>query len=194
MAKRNRAKTRRGEETRKRILKVTRALVTESDPRRVTLDQIAEATEVAKSSLLWHFGSKEELLLEVFDNVIRDFEETTSVGLPEDLPTGEKIRLFLVGSAAFMKANPELAGVFFSYLFASEPDSPVWEKAQGMYERYRVAIVAHLASVPADIRRPLAAGLVGLVDGVFIQRYLDPEAPEPSAVFEAILTGLSAVA
>ena len=72
MARPKVARTKRGERTRNHILEVTRKLFAQPGFRGVTLDQIAEETGTAKSSILWHFGTKEHLLLEVLDGIMRD--------------------------------------------------------------------------------------------------------------------------
>ena len=45
------------------ILEATLRLLATRGVHGTSLDAVAEATGVAKSSVLWHFGSKEELLL-----------------------------------------------------------------------------------------------------------------------------------
>ena len=65
---RNARTQKRGDETKQRLIAATKDLLSEFDYQTVTLDQISEAVGVAKSSILWHFGSKDALLTEsVFD-------------------------------------------------------------------------------------------------------------------------------
>ncbi len=72
----NIVKTARGENSRKKILKTARLLIGKSDSNSVTLDQIADKCRISKSSILWHFGSKEELFIEVIDTVFQNLEES----------------------------------------------------------------------------------------------------------------------
>jgi len=58
----NKAKTNRGELSRLRIIKSARMVLAESDLSFLKLDLVAEKSGVAKSSILWHFGSKNGLL------------------------------------------------------------------------------------------------------------------------------------
>ena len=55
--------------TEEAILQATLRLLAERGVQGTSLDLLAEAVGVAKSSILWHFGSKEELLLRVTERV-----------------------------------------------------------------------------------------------------------------------------
>ena len=62
-----------------------------------------------------------------------------------------------------------------------------------LYRRYRALVASHVGAVAGDRGHELAAAIVGLVDGVFIQWSLDPDQLDPDAVFGAFLRGLSAL-
>jgi AcrR family transcriptional regulator len=186
-------RTDRGARTRLRVLEVTRRLLSESGPRSVTLDQVAARSEVAKTSILWHFGSKQELLLEALDEVIRDFEKAFSTRYPDPSTPAERLALFLRDYAAFMKQHPYLGDVFFSFAFSDRSDQAARSRVRDLYRRYRAMVASHIGAVSQDEGRELAAAIVGLVDGVFIQWSLDPDQLEPGAVFGAFLRGLTAL-
>jgi len=187
MASGRSARTDRGARTRLRVLEVTRQLLSESGPRSVTLDQVAARSEVAKTSILWHFGSKQELFLEALDEVIRDFEKVFSARYPEDSSPAEMLGLFLRDYAAFMKQHPHLGDAFFSFAFGDRSDESARSRARDLYRRYRAMVASHIGTVSGDTGLELAAAIVGLVDGVFIQWSLEPEAFDPGAVFDAFL-------
>src|SRR5215831_12978925 len=67
-----RARQERGVRTEEAILQATMRLLASRGIQGTSLDLLAEEVGVAKSSILWHFGSKEELLLRVAERV---FEE-----------------------------------------------------------------------------------------------------------------------
>jgi AcrR family transcriptional regulator len=104
---------------------VTRHLLSASGPRSVTLDQVAARSEVAKTSILWHFGSKQELFLEALDEVIGDFEKAFSARYPDESSPAEKLGLFFRDYAEFMKEHPHLGDVFFSFAFSDRSDEPL---------------------------------------------------------------------
>src|SRR5512132_2747811 len=67
-----RARQERGVRTEETILEATLRLLSTRGVHGTSLDLLADEVGVAKSSILWHFGSKEELLLRVAERV---FEE-----------------------------------------------------------------------------------------------------------------------
>jgi AcrR family transcriptional regulator len=188
MAASKKAQTNRGAKTRRRLLEVTRRLLSESGPRIVTLDQVAERSKVAKTSIIWHFGSKRELFLEALDEVIRDFESAFSARNPDESSPTEKLGLFFRDYAELMKEHPRLADVFFSFVFSDRSDERARRRARDLYRRYRAMVAAHVNAALGNSRQELAAAIVGLVDGVFIQWSLEPDALDPRAVFDAFLS------
>jgi AcrR family transcriptional regulator len=175
------------------VLEVTRRLLSEAGPRSVTLDQVAERSEVAKTSIIWHFGSKEELFLEALDEAIADFERALSARYPDGSSPVEKLALFFRDYTELMKEHPRLGDVFFSFVFSDRSDEKVSSRARDLYRRYRAMVASHISTVAEGSRRELAAAIVGLVDGVFIQWSVEPDALDPRAVFDAFLSALVAV-
>jgi AcrR family transcriptional regulator len=187
------AQTNRGARTRRRLLDVTRRLLSESGPRSVTLDQVAARSEMAKTSILWHFGSKRELFLEALDEVIGDFEKAFSARYPGASSPAEKLGLFLRDYAEFMNENPHLGDVFFSFVFSDRSDEGARRRARDLYRVYRAMVANHISAALKGSRQELAAAVVGLVDGVFIQWSLEPDALDPRAVFDAVLESMAAL-
>ena len=69
-------KTQKGRETRERIMKCARELLAESGCGSVTMEKISERAGIANCSVVWHFGSKENLFLEIFEDIVDEFEKT----------------------------------------------------------------------------------------------------------------------
>src|SRR5438094_8735601 len=67
-----RGRQQRGVRTEEAILQATLRLLAQRGVKGTSLDLLADEVGVAKSSILWHFGSKEELLLRVAEHA---FEE-----------------------------------------------------------------------------------------------------------------------
>src|SRR5512144_1791019 len=67
-----RARQERGVRTEEAILQATMRLLATRGIQGTSLDLLAEEVGVAKSSILWHFGSKEELLLRVAERVLEE--------------------------------------------------------------------------------------------------------------------------
>jgi AcrR family transcriptional regulator len=187
------ARTERGERTRNHILEVTRKLLAQPGFRGVTLDQVAEEAGTAKSSILWHFGTKEHLLLEVLDGIMRDLETSYRHSYPDNLPLTKKMRLLVEDYVRLMEQYPELGTVFFGLLFDAELINTIRDRAKEMYREYREMITHHLtdSGVPATVH--LAAAVAALFDGVFIQWYLDPKGVDMRKVFESVVSGLESL-
>src|SRR2546422_8628164 len=67
-----RGRQQRGVRTEEAILQATLRLLATRGIHGTSLDLLAEEVGVAKSSILWHFGSKEELLLRVAEHVLEE--------------------------------------------------------------------------------------------------------------------------
>ncbi len=194
MARPKVARTKRGERTRNHILEATRKLFAQPGFRGVTLDQIAEETGTAKSSILWHFGTKEHLLLEVLDGIMRELETNYRQIYPKNLPLRKKLQLLIDDYVRLMEQYPELGTVFFGMLFDAELINTIRDSVQGMYREYRELILHHLIDSGVPASEHLAAAMAALFDGLFIQWYLDPQGVDMQKVLESVLSGLEALA
>ena len=188
------ARTKRGERTRSHILEVTRKLLAQPGFRGVTLDQIAEKTGTAKSSILWHFGTKEHLLLEVLDGIMRELETSYRQSYPKDLPLGKKMRLLIKDYVRLMERYPELGTVFFGMLFDAELINTIRDSAKKIYREARELIVQNLVESGLPATEHLGAAVAALLDGVFIQWYVDPQAVDMQKALESVVGGLVALA
>jgi AcrR family transcriptional regulator len=191
VARPNVARTKRGERTRNHILEVTRKLLAQPGFRGVTLDQIAEVTGTAKSSILWHFGTKEHLLLEVLDGIMRELETNYRQTYPKDLPLEKKLRLLIQDYVRLMEEYPELGTVFFGMLFDAELINRIRDRAKEMYREYRELILHHLSESGVPATEHLAAAIAALFDGLFIQWYLDPEGVDMQKALESVVGGIA---
>lgn len=181
MAVQNNAKTARGENSRQRILESTWQLIGKSDSREVTLDQIADVCGISKSSILWHFGSKEALLLEVADNIFRDLEKLFIEQCPPDSSIGERFAFFLNNYEDMLNATPEAPRIFFSFLFNNQFREKITHKIREIYEWNRETFCEqfHLTENQAVI-------LLGTLNGIVIQANVHPERIKIKEVFDEL--------
>ena len=180
--KKNTAKTARGETSRKKILDITQQLMGATSSHSVTLDQISERANLSKSSIMWYFGSKEELLLEVIDRAFQDLVDSVAQDIPEGLSSFEKLKLFMKEYGAFLKKNPEMPNVFFSFYFNDKVGDKIKNKIREIYDWNRRAIIDNLGISPN-----LATALMGFFDGVVIQASIDPKQVKVGKVFDEML-------
>ncbi len=153
-------KNRRGLETRQRVLEVTRDLIRVHGYADVTLDQISGSAGVAKSSLLWHFGSKEMLLAEAATSLFQQIGQEVAPDIRAgETPTRRLDRVFDQVAQAFC-ANPEAKGVVLGMLFSGSVP----------------------ASVRAEIRRGWDSHVQALVDA-----FSEPQRPMPATMARLML-------
>ena len=156
-----------------------------------SLDLLAEEVGVAKSSILWHFGSKEELLLRVFERV---FEEVSRgpvrdiLALPTLEARGEATWRFY---SEAVRRRPELFRVITYLLFEAIEGRPeLRTRLRQLYRSRRELFAEGLRGVVQDEaqRRRLAAISVAAFDGIFLQWLLDPEALDLEALHREMRT------
>jgi AcrR family transcriptional regulator len=181
-------KTPRGENSRKKILETTSLLIGEFGSNNVTLDQVASQCKISKSSILWHFGSKDELFLEVVDSVYQKFEEAFIKKFSATLTPAKKIKHFLLDYGILLKSQPEIPHIFFSFVFNNKAQGKIKDKIQEIYKWNRKAFIQQLG-----ISGNLAVILLGMLNGIVIQWIVEPEEIKINEILEEmipIFTGL----
>lgn len=164
--------TRRGQKTKDRILASTADLLARNPVAAVSLDRIASASGVAKSSVLWHWGGKETLFLAVVQRAFATLEAELVADEPKDV--SEQLPRFFRAYEAFLAAHPEVDAILFRLLFATEADSDVRRAIVAMYQGFRASIVAHTRNGGEPLSESQAALVIAMVDGLFLQAFIDP--------------------
>ena len=170
MTNRKVIKTPRGAHSRQVILDATGRLIARYGGNQVTLDQVAEECNISKSSILWHFGSKDELLLEVVDTVYHRFAEAIINKYTAELSPIEKITHLLNGYRSISIDRPEIPTIFFSFVLSNKAQTKIQAKIKEIYEWNRQAYMQHLG-----ISGNMAAMLLGMINGILIQWLMDPD-------------------
>lgn len=178
-------KYRRGVETRNRVLALTKSLIAEHGYSEVTLDQISSQAGVAKSSLLWHFGSKEMLLAEAAISLFREIELELE---PEDLvgkTAPERVDEVFARVADYFTRNPETKGVVLALLFAATTPQTVREHIREGWNGHIRVLVEALGTPEHPLPASMARAVLALFHGAYchwyangrsqpIETYLDP--------------------
>ncbi|HXJ35395.1 MAG TPA: TetR/AcrR family transcriptional regulator [Candidatus Eisenbacteria bacterium] len=171
--------------TEEAILQATLRLVAARGIHGMSLDLLAEEVGVAKSSILWHFGSKEELLLRVAERVLeevahgpaREILALPTLGAREDATW----RFF----AETLRERPELRRLVLWLLFECVEERPeLRTRLQQLYRSIRDMFEAGLREIVPDAaqRRRLAIITVATFDGIFLQWLLEPDAIDIEAL------------
>lgn len=166
-------------ERRKEILRAAMATFGSKGYNRGPLTEIAEQVDMTHAGILHHFGSKDQLLLEV----LKFRDESDVEGLAEQrIPDGLELFRHLVRTALANEARPGIVQAFAVLSAESvtddHPARPYFE------ERYRnlrgeIAAAFRLVCAERGITEPdtvdrAAAGILAVMDGLQVQWLLAP--------------------
>src|SRR5579862_1837820 len=146
-----RTRQERGLRTEAAILDATLRSLAVRGIHETSLDLIAAEVGVAKSSILWHFGSKEGLLLRVAERAFSMIEHGPAreiLALPTFQQRGEAMWRFY--SDAIHRA-PEVRRIVLYLIFASAEGRPeLRTRLRRLYQSMRALFAAGLEDVIAD--------------------------------------------
>jgi AcrR family transcriptional regulator len=187
----------RPEVRRAQILEAARTCLSRKGYHGTTMDDLVRESGLSKGSLYWHFASKEEVLLALFDRYTEEF--FAAWGERAEAPGVSPVELVVHGAELFMERIGAEDGLAQAWLgFLEHPLAR--ERMAELYTRSREMLTAlverGIERGELATRAPgaIAAGLVGLVEGVFLQAIVDPSfEPGPSLRLstEALLKGLA---
>ncbi|AOP34270.1 hypothetical protein A0128_10670 [Leptospira tipperaryensis] len=166
--------TSRGKITKEKLLSDFRHLVTIHGIMNTSLDRLSEYSGTAKSSILWHFGSREGLVIELVNALFLEVEESVREGLAKgEAPLPCLFEKF----TEFFLATPEANGVFFTLILNEPPNSNVRKMVFEMYRSFRKKISENLDLGKANSKESIlkVSLLIALFDGLYLQWYLDPQ-------------------
>lgn len=162
----------RGIETRARILEATKQLISDHDFYSVTLDQISQEADVAKSSLLWHFNSKEMLLTEAACELFADLEQAIVLVRKDEHSLDQRKEIFLAKVGEYFELNPEPKGVLISLMFNSELSQQIRERIES-YWAHHIDAIQYYFSLPDKPFSPEASkAVLTAIHGCYLQWYL----------------------
>ncbi len=103
--------TRRGEETRERILDAAARAFAEVGFRRTRLEDVAAGAGVSRTLLYAYFESKEHLLQEVRDGVLADWAAAVGPSVERAGSAAETLEAMVRGTLAYARTRPFLGAV-----------------------------------------------------------------------------------
>jgi AcrR family transcriptional regulator len=180
-----RARQRRGVRTEAAIADATLRLLASRGIQGTSLDLVAEEVGVSKSSILWHFGSKEELLLRVAERVIDEAARgpvREILALPTLHERAEATWRFFAGN---VQDRPELRRLVLWLIFESAEERPeLRARLQQLYRAMRDLWAQGLRGVVPDAGRRARLAIISMaaLDGIFLQWLLDPDAVDLEAL------------
>ena len=177
-------KKQQGEATRKQILEVTARRFAQHGYQGTSLEAIAKQVGVAKSSVLWHFGSKEALLYEVIQGVMSKWEKEQTAELLAITDSRERLSKLVDALQARSCASVPTRcsfphGHVRGHRLEPRADREVPRDVQGVPRGHQARL--DLGIQDGVFRKDLAAEdiasfILAGFDGMFIQWYLDRDA------------------
>lgn len=163
----------KGRKTRRRLLQATKDLMAEKDYRSITLDAVADAVGVSKTSVLWHFGTRNDLLVEAVLELLDDMEDAITTRKTEFATRRERVDYMLSEVAQFFEREPEVKGIVLSVIFDKDAPQSVRDRVREHLQRDAERIVGFLAEDGEPVDESTAAAIIALIHGCYIQWYLD---------------------
>jgi AcrR family transcriptional regulator len=165
--------------TRRALLDAAAELIAERGPAAASVTAITERSGVSRGLVGWHFGSKDQLVVEVVERSMSEIESA----LRRSVSTGPAPS-FAALSAAFDAAAPSISGRVLVTTLAhvlGHRDNVTAAYARGVRRLVEVAAGAAASAEPAATLA--AATFVSSMLGYGLQRALDPElGPRAAAV------------
>jgi AcrR family transcriptional regulator len=166
----------RGAQTRKRVIEITRSLIGELGYSAVTLDRISAEAGVAKSSLLWHFGSKEMLLAEAAISLFQQIEVELTPGSMAGLTPLECLDQLFDKVAEYFTRDPEAKGVVLALLFSDTLPQAVRDHIRDGWNGHVRAMVAAEGGVQLALTPEMARVLLAVFHGCYCHWYANGRA------------------
>jgi TetR/AcrR family acrAB operon transcriptional repressor len=168
--------------TRRALLDAAAELIAERGPAAASVTAITERSGVSRGQVGWHFGSKDQLVVEVVERSMSEIESA----LRRSVSTGAAPS-FAALSAAFDVTAPSISGRVLVTTLAhvlGHCDNVTAAYARGVRRLVEVAAGAAASAGMAEPEATLAAAtFVSSMLGYGLQRALDPElGPRAGAV------------
>ncbi len=164
---------RKGRDTRRRVLQATKDLMAEKDYRSITLEAVADLVGVSKTSVLWHFGTRKDLLIEAVLELLDDMENTITTRISTSATRDKRIDQMFTEVAAFFSAEPEIKGIVLSVIFDKDAPDSIRVRVRQHLRNDTRRIVEFLSDDGKSISDTAADAIIALVHGCYIQWYLD---------------------
>lgn len=151
--------------------------------RAITIRDVANRAHLSPGLVIFHFGSKEDLVLEVLDWVLKT---TTALQVGPNIQAiehpGERLLALLRQEMARLSGEPLLMRLFFEFWVAGLWDPRIGVRMQQELDRYREAfspmtravIEAHPNLFAGVTTEGLAAVIVSFIKGCAVQSMIEP--------------------
>src|SRR5262245_38280563 len=184
---------------REEIVEAAVAVIAEKGLQNLSLSEIEKRAGMSRGQLTYYFPAKEDILLAVFDQLIRVLRERAEAAhgeggpCPLPPPSWERATLLLGKMLTEPPTMPELGSLQYTFLAQIGHREDFRSRLANLYEEWRRFIAEDVARDVA--RRPgppisprtFATLIQSIVHGLAIQRAADPEAYDGREMLQLVL-------
>lgn len=160
----------KGAETRETILRTALSILIEEGYPAMSMRRVASACGIKFGNLTYHFRSREDLVRELFDAVIRSYEvEFVAIAQMPGAPPEDRLRRLCILILDDIRTKKTTH--FFPEIWAlANHDSFVFERVQDLYVRARAPILDIIQEMRTDLstedQEVLALFISGSMEGM----------------------------
>jgi AcrR family transcriptional regulator len=188
------------EERRTQILRAALTCFARKGYHHTTMDDIVRKAGLSKGGLYWHFSSKKELFLALFDSLISGTEAILTASLASQASAKEKLRAMLDMFTAMgtMDEFQEVMPLMIDVWAQNWQDPEVNEAAVAIYNRFRGPMMQLIEEGIASGEfkpvnaKALTSILFATYDGLIVQWMIDRSMVDWAAVNETMMNTLVA--
>jgi AcrR family transcriptional regulator len=181
------------------IVEAAVAIIAEQGLQNLSLSEIEKKAGMSRGQLTYYFPAKEDILLAVFDHLIRVMKERGEAAhgeggsSPLPPPGWERVTLLLGKMLTEPRSMPELRSLQYTFLAQIGHREDFRSRLANLYEEWRrfiaedvAADVARRTGTPVSART-FATLVQAVVHGLAIQRTADPAAYDPNEMLDLVL-------
>jgi AcrR family transcriptional regulator len=163
----------RGREVRERLLGAAAELIPERGWTAVSTRMVAERAGVAPGLVHYHFESVQALLSEAAVGVMRQVASVVGPALARARTPAEAVSLLVVSLDEYTDTDP-VSVLFVETYLAATRDPRLRDAVAGVVTEFRAQVAGWLGERGVPAPEATAAVLGAAVDGLVMQRALDP--------------------
>ena len=184
---------------RQQIIGAARSLVSGGGLEALTISKLEEQLDFSRGVITYHFKGKDEIVMAVLHSALDDIVEGASDRVQKRVTVEEKIHAILTGMIQGFIEKTEAAQIMVSFWSRIPKDKQVTDMNAQLYQSYRsqVARLLGKARKNKEIKATkaqidaISALVVGIVIGVAMQVYFQPESVDPGTIIAESAAAIS---
>lgn len=199
------AKTPVGPKRKEQIVDAAAEIVTEHGIQKLSLSEIEKRTKLCRGQLTYYFRTKEQILIALYDRVIRLMHERFSLealdclgGQPDPEKAGERLRLVLemVLQPGHPLVNQHIHALQHTFLSQISHRDDLREKLADLYRNWRHFLAQDLACLHPQTHQDLAdedavvQAMAIRANSLPIDERIEATPMEVATIYQALLHGL----